>query len=369
MASRRHPHLAERVAWITESDNPVASVEGMIGAIDTALASIDPVDIAQHRSRALLVGRPVALVRARMQFRLQGRPATDQSWEALRRRVLGNDGIPADHGFSSVRFPIRLGGHDQLNDGVVGFWVETASGRLAQHFVAPHGGHVDSGDVDGRNDVHVETRIDLDAGLIWRSFDDDPLTVSMLLDPRAAVHATTGILPVKVLTIPPAQFADALASLRVTFPTMPILTPRDAVEVALPSEPGYSWAWLQPDRSGWTEAPQQPTIDLADFAVAYPVDTTHVWNELIERRVVQPVNGSRSRGRLVLPLPDQPAIEPKLLRALNSVARSVQPASTRAEFGRATVLRDGWLQLRPVEASESSGSAPDGQVSDENGAH
>ncbi len=77
----------------------------------------------------------------------------------------------------------------------------------------------------------------------------------MLVDPRGTVHATTGVLPTKVLDIPDAQFMAALHNIEVTFLTAPLLTQPGTVEVNLPTEPGYAWSWKERTAQGWTETP------------------------------------------------------------------------------------------------------------------
>ena len=71
-----------------------------------------------------------------------------------------------------------------------------------------------------------------------------PMLVTMLLDPRAAVHATTGVLPVQELSIPPEQYSEAMHTLAIAFTTHPVLRSATGLELPLPDEPGYEWSWL-----------------------------------------------------------------------------------------------------------------------------
>jgi hypothetical protein len=162
------------------------------------------------------------------------------------------------------------------------------------------------------------------------------------------VHVTTGIQPVKALRIPPDQFSPALRSMRVTFATAPILMPADGIALPLPGEPGWSWAWLQRERLGWTEVPEHPMVDIDGLVAAYPDGARDLWEDLVRRGVIVPDVEGSSRGRLSLPRPSEDPLEPGVLRALLAIAVGVEPAPTRATFGRATVVRDGWIQLRPV---------------------
>ncbi|MDX1520682.1 MAG: hypothetical protein R3264_03565 [Anaerolineae bacterium] len=87
-----------------------------------------------------------------------------------------------------------------------------------------------------------------------------PRTYTMLFDPRGKIHATTGILPTKIIDIPPDQFKTALSRIEVSFLSTPILTenrPPDPVEkqpgeldLPVPLEPGYTWSWTEAEPGG-----------------------------------------------------------------------------------------------------------------------
>jgi hypothetical protein len=69
----------------------------------------------------------------------------------------------------------------------------------------------------------------------------------MLVDPRCHVHAATGILPVKALTIPGDLVTRSLAALEYTFLTGPLIVPGNAFCAPAPAAPG-GWSWI--DRGG-----------------------------------------------------------------------------------------------------------------------
>jgi hypothetical protein len=134
-----------------------------------------------------------------------------------------------------VRFPLRVGEHAQLNDGVVGYWVEGADGGYGGSFYAPQS--------DAPKHADIVTGAD-DPAPLSRSLDDEPLTLAMLVDPRGVVHASSGVVPVQELSIPPDQYADALSAIEVVFLTTPLLTPAGVLNLPLPAEPGFTWSWL-----------------------------------------------------------------------------------------------------------------------------
>jgi len=110
-------------------------VRQFISAIDNALENIEPENFAQHQDLALLMGRPIALVRASLDIELQGLPAAHQGWNVFR-QDLAREGRD-DDGFTRVLFPLRIGEYKQFNDGLVGYWKETAAGYENNKFYAP----------------------------------------------------------------------------------------------------------------------------------------------------------------------------------------------------------------------------------------
>jgi hypothetical protein len=86
-------------------------------------------------------------------------------------------------------------------------------------------------------------------------------TVTLLLDPRAAAHATTGVLPVQSLAIPPDQYSKILDALEITFLTAPVLVAQDPPAIPLPVEKEYDWYWVQVGKNADALRPAQGVTD------------------------------------------------------------------------------------------------------------
>ena len=91
---------------------------------------------------------------------------------------------------------------------------------------------------------------------ILQSISSPPQKLTLLLDPRGVVHATSGILPTKAIHIPADQFLEALRNIEVTFLSAPILTERDKMNLPLPDEPGYVWSWCEKENGVWESVTQ-----------------------------------------------------------------------------------------------------------------
>src|SRR3954453_14214000 len=69
----------------------------------------------------------------------------------------------------------------------------------------------------------------------------------MLIDPRARVHATTGILPTGVLELPPDQSQGTISALDLSLFSAPVLRGAGALAIPAPSESGYAVSYVDQD--------------------------------------------------------------------------------------------------------------------------
>ena len=235
----QNPYLKRMVRYLT-AQGP-AFVTAFLSAVDNALETIDPESFAQNEGLALLMGSPIALVRASLSLELQGLPVDSQNADAL--YTYTRTQKRTTDAFEQVSFPIRIGEYAQLNDGLVGYWKENADGSYADNiFYAPQSQSVENDKIVTHADGPV---------VLERSVHSSAQNLAILLDPRAQIHATTGILPTKSIDIPPDQYAAALQAIEVTFLSTPILTNPDVFRLPLPEEPGYAWSWLEKQGTQW----------------------------------------------------------------------------------------------------------------------
>jgi hypothetical protein len=310
------PHLRRLVRRLTidaATPGDVADVrrkflKAFITTLDSAFEAIEPASFAQHAALALLIGRPVAVARATVDLQLMGQPTQAQTaadptghtktirlsksrdrWNAFADQNWtvfaydwgsfyggGYDAImdesaaftappPAGyarttHGFEKVVVPLRLGEHQLLDDGLVGFWKETAAGELDNVFHAPQtleSLKIDDDQVifkDGCTNPCIRAYKPGVTDNLTLTLQDDPLALTLLVDPRGVVHASCGLLPVSKLEIPPAYHADVLKRMGVTFRVSPLITDTEQLHAALPKEAGYAWSWVaKRDGSTWEE--------------------------------------------------------------------------------------------------------------------
>jgi hypothetical protein len=146
-------------------------------------------------------------------------------------------------------WPVRLGDSALRDDGLVGYFLDT-----------PDGGNATTWDAfsvvrlpDGlKSDGYLKAIGD--AGDVALKFTDDTQTpdpaqqqlqrLTMLVDPRAAVHAFTGLLPVTTLALSDRFTSPALQAMTYLFRAGPFLTSRDAVRLPRPAERKGTWSWF-----------------------------------------------------------------------------------------------------------------------------
>lgn len=107
----------------------------------------------------------------------------------------------------------------------------------------------------------------------------DLAVVTLLLDPRASVHAYSGLFPVQRLDLPVHFTRDALKNVQIAFHTNALLSYRQSttdaqtsttsinIQAPLPAEQGGSWSWLQLQHNAWQEygfAPEDQIARLRD---------------------------------------------------------------------------------------------------------
>jgi hypothetical protein len=188
---------------------------------------------AEPQALSVLVGRPLALVRASLRLDLLGPPAADQSWAQLAGTERAN--------FTAVSFDVRLGDRRKGPDGLIGYFRsdDYRIFHLAQDLASSAGG--------GHAYFSAERAVSV-AG----SPDAKAELLTLLLDPRFGIHIGSGILPTKVIDLPADLVSDAAARLEVPFLVAPVLGERqaDAVpNIPLPSGMAGSWFWT------WRPAP------------------------------------------------------------------------------------------------------------------
>lgn len=240
-------------------------MEDFMIATQNAQHNIAPQRALLHDIKSSLVGKPIAVVRAAIGLELKGLPAIDQSWSALLQDLHNchkqngwNYENRYNQKWTSVTFPCRLGEHMQFNDGLIGYWTENNAGFLADDFIAPQTttNTLKNGQIialqtttntlkTGQIDEYKEGAFQNQSLVI----NANPLKMTMLMDPHGLLHATTGILPTKAISIPEKHYLPALKKLKVWFASSPIIQAiglGNKTQINLPKINQAKWQWWDP---------------------------------------------------------------------------------------------------------------------------
>jgi LysM repeat protein len=297
------------VAYLLTLDETAFS--NYLQAIEQVLLTIEPPTYREHNALPVLMGRPLALAQVHLTAEIKGLPAVDQSYETLTNLIdqqPKRESAPADslrtwHNFTAVELPLRLGDIVTERDGLVCAFSRNDDAFTAHQLEVDANGHHDRDDADDlwlslstrSEDVEYyeikkgdtlkaiskefynngakytkifEANRELikDPDLIFpgqkiRIPDANEVTVPLLLDPRAKIHATTGFLPVQSLAIPPEFYNQVLQRMALTFLVNPILSVDTPLTLPLPAETTHTWAWYDPQH-GW-DAALAPSDDRA----------------------------------------------------------------------------------------------------------
>lgn len=229
-------------------------------AIENAHTYIMPANNQASQALAVLMGRPIAIVKAGLRLELEGLPAFDTGAaslaQAMNDTVNGYDWTSRNiANITKVRFPIRLGDRNHLEDGLIAYM--HGDGSFDTIYAPAANQNAIPGVVRPKPDTIVlEPNASIDppeknsadkAEKIADMCDCNKTlrqkVVTMLIDPCAKIHAAAGVLPVKAIDLPPEIYIPALRKMAVTFFTHPVLRGNQKLDLPFPDEPGYQWSW------------------------------------------------------------------------------------------------------------------------------
>lgn len=350
-------HLRKIVDTIQDWDRESDFLNDFITAIDSAVKNIEPENFARHQDLALLMGRPLALVRASVNLELKGLPATHQGWNEFRQDVQREE--RDDNGFTRVRFPIRIGEYKQFNDGTVGYWKEKNGNYEDNAFFAPQSDAA----ATFKGSAHLKThKSDPEAMVFFQTVEASPQILTLLIDPRGLVHATTGVVPAKAINIPPDQYSAALQAIEITFLSTPLLTDAGKIHLPLPDEAGYQWSWLHQDlKHTWSEVSSRGLVRKQTFVEVFGRDAGAIWTELRTRHWIDLIDKKDETRASVTARDkrDQQSLRDPAKKHIDTIEdildrAHIGPVDPAAKFSGQQEIREGWLKLSPAPGAQPS---------------
>lgn len=257
------------------ADNGAAFLD-LLETVDQTAWTIDPKLGRSSQDLSVLLGTPVAVVRANVQLQLRGLPEANLGYAQI---IDPNIGVtfPDTGGLFDQAFPVRLGDLTLRKDGVIGYYLGTADDTYATLFACQKPQDAASGYVVQADTTNYPR-------ITPAQTPNDPngqgmdatgsAYVTLLLDPRAGLHVTSGLVPQVHVKLPDQYIAGPLANMVATFQVGPVLTDVEAVKLPLPAGQSGQWRWVQPtgtEAGDWQEDPLAPADATARLPDLPPV--------------------------------------------------------------------------------------------------
>lgn len=253
------------LAWgrTPQGDGQDHVLSALLRVIDSTRWTVDPFGHAGEEHLSLLVGHPVAVLRAR-----------------LRLEVVDDAGHPSP---TTHAVPVRLGALTHWQDGLFGYFanddyttlycVDAAAASFArpigpmQGFLGPIADmnqvyDAISGDLHPENlDVPADPKSAVThpyvntSGWLWIQPNRD-VWLTLLVEPHTTIHATTGLLPRKDAAMRREWVTAGLAKLAPTFRFGPLLVEPQKVKMPIPTDLQGAWTWdHRTDINKWSNDP------------------------------------------------------------------------------------------------------------------
>jgi hypothetical protein len=258
-----NPHCASiaqaLVQWGLNDAGEVGRTENALGAllrvIDTTRWTVDPFGRTGEEHLALLVGHPIAVVRASL--RLEVQETGDAS------------------GINSTPIPVRLGSLNHWQDGLFGYFVnddyttlycvDPAAADLARP-LGPKQGFLQgadsvesyyasfASDISGTTGSHGVTHPYVNTDGYFQMRPNQSVALTLLLEPHCLVHASCGMTPRKDIGLRREWITDALAKIAPTFRFGPVLVDPKQIRMPAANDIQGKWSWdHRSDASTWAE--------------------------------------------------------------------------------------------------------------------
>lgn len=236
--------------------------DDLMAAIDSALWTMSSY-AGQDGNLSLLLGRPLAVVRAEVMLNLSGDPAYNQGWCETGQFYNKNGVYEATNPpFMSVPFSLRIGDAFLVENGVMGYFqddnydtfypVYGVNGQTATIIEIMRAGL--TLDFEPPSSEGFKTNYVKSGHLVPLMANGQPVKLTILVDPVGNIPIFPGSLPYSALSLPNGPVSNALKNLKASFRTGPLLLDPNTIKMPTPAEVNGKWDWVaRRDVSNWNE--------------------------------------------------------------------------------------------------------------------
>jgi hypothetical protein len=243
--------------------------DDLLSVIDVTLWPVSPFN-NQNGNQSIMIGRPLAVVRASIDLSLAGEPVYNQSWIDTG-AYYNKDGAydPVNPPFMNVPFTARIGDAYLNQNGVIGYFqaddystfyaVYGANGQTSGLVKSLRGSkgsdkylNTLANDIEGSlgfetSYVQTDHLVSLPATAIG-------VKLTMLMDPGGVATFIPGSLPAFDLALPTGPVSKALNQMKVSFRAGPLLLDPLKIQMPTPAEIQGKWGWMaRRDITSWSD--------------------------------------------------------------------------------------------------------------------
>ncbi|HEX9504631.1 MAG TPA: hypothetical protein VGA62_01375, partial [Acidimicrobiia bacterium] len=242
-------------------DHPAVdtALSSLLRIVDATLWSVDPFAHIGEEHLGLLVGHPIAVLRAKVKVEVN-EPVT-----------------PAV--VQGIRVPVRIGALAHWQDGLLAYFVgddyhtlhipDSAAAEFARP-IGPHEGFKQQ--ANSTSDYYTNFAADLGivaqpgatpvdhpyvdtSGLVWIQPGQEVM-LTLLMEPHSVVHATTGFLPRKDIGMRREWVAPGLSKLAPIFRFGPVLVDPKLIRMPIAADIRGTWSWShRANATAWLDEP------------------------------------------------------------------------------------------------------------------
>lgn len=241
-------HLNDFINELLALENQDVALSGFLEQIDKTTWVTDPLGAREKQGVSALIGRPMALVRAKVSMDLQGLPLPALDFQSPDAYDISAGVNPL--GLMNVDFPFFVGSSIMPNNGLIGYF-DSSNGTTSykKFFVTTDHSSVETDYI--QEQTVMTTRLN---HILTPEAQRQSKSLSMLIDYRGIIHTISGLLPIFELQLPTKFTKEALANMEVTFRTGPLITDPHQLRMPKPNDISGKLSWIY--RSGvniWKE--------------------------------------------------------------------------------------------------------------------
>ena len=253
--------LTDEIEKASNIEGGEGALSALLRAIDTTYWHMDPFAKGGINHPTFYMGRPVAMIRAVIRLQLEG----------------GENNMSEE--LKNHHFQVKLGCIEKEIDGLLGYFVNDDYSRF--NAVYPL-------DQD-RNPEHPSTgSLDHDYLVFDPTLElkaEQDIYLTLLVNPQASFHITSGILPQKEITLIREHWEDAVSRIAPTFKIGPVLVDPSSIRMPIDDvKPNLSWRWVHRETpSDWVET----EIKRSDSLAGLPNDKMKAYEGWIKLDIIE----------------------------------------------------------------------------------